>query len=191
MSSELDPGAVGSAPVSRFAGNLLDILDRVEYSRVRMDVTDNPVYRLRYEAYRREEFVPVNDAGIVTDDLDGQPNAMCFGVLIDGELVSSDPHPPRDGRASLRAEHEKLPGYHRAPACPGPTFHRSEPVHRRLRGVARLSCPAVPDAAYRGDGHGLLHHDGMSRAGAPRTRGLLPAGVWRSRDERCSPLSRV
>lgn len=89
MSSELDPGAVGSAPISRFAGNLLDILDRVEYSRVRMDVTDNPVYRLRYEAYRREEFVPFNDAGIVTDDLDGKPNAMCFGVLIDGELVSS------------------------------------------------------------------------------------------------------
>ena len=85
----LDPGAVGSAPVSRFAGNLIDILDRVEYSRVRMDVTDNPVYRLRYEAYRREEFVPFNDAGIVVDDLDDKPNAMCFGVYIDGELVSS------------------------------------------------------------------------------------------------------
>ncbi|MEQ1769431.1 MAG: hypothetical protein ABL879_06280 [Devosia sp.] len=84
-----DPGAMGSAPISRFAGNLIDILDRVEYSRVRMDVTDNPVYRLRYEAYRREEFVPFNDTGIVTDDLDDKPNAMCFGVHIDGELVSS------------------------------------------------------------------------------------------------------
>ncbi|MEO6396588.1 MAG: hypothetical protein ABIO40_11855 [Devosia sp.] len=85
----LDPGAVGSAPISRFAGSLIDILDRVEYSRVRMDVTDNPIYRLRYEAYRREEFVPFNDAGVVVDDLDGRPNAMCFGVHIDGELVSS------------------------------------------------------------------------------------------------------
>lgn len=90
MSSDgQDPGAMGSAPVSRFAGNLIDILDRVEYSRVRMDVIDNPVYRLRYEAYRREEFVPFNDAGIVVDDLDEKPNAMCFGVHIDGELVSS------------------------------------------------------------------------------------------------------
>jgi hypothetical protein len=90
MSSDAqDPGAVGSAPISRFAGSLIDILDRVEYSRVRMDVTDNPVYRLRYEAYRREEFVPFNDAGIVVDDLDDKPNAMCFGVHIDGELVSS------------------------------------------------------------------------------------------------------
>lgn len=54
-----------------------------------MDVTDNPIYRLRYEAYRREESVPMNDAGIVVDDLDATPNGMSFGVHIDGELVSS------------------------------------------------------------------------------------------------------
>ncbi|MEP7239299.1 MAG: acetyltransferase [Devosia sp.] len=87
--NELDPLANGSNPISRFAGGLIDILDRVEYSRVRMDVVDNPVYRLRYEAYRREEFVPFNDAGIVTDDLDGTPNAFCYGIHVDGELVSS------------------------------------------------------------------------------------------------------
>lgn len=75
--------------VSRFAGSLMDVLDRVEYSRVRMDVAENPIYRLRYEAYRREEFVPFNDAGVVVDDLDATANAMCFGVHIDGELVSS------------------------------------------------------------------------------------------------------
>lgn len=84
-----DPIAAGSLQVSRFAGGLIDILDRVEYSRVRMDVTDNPVYRLRYEAYRREEFVPFNDSGTVVDDLDAAPNAYCYGIHIDGELVSS------------------------------------------------------------------------------------------------------
>lgn len=82
-------GEVQTAPISRFAGSLIDLMDRVEYSRVRMDVTDNPVYRLRYEAYRREEFVPFNDTGIVTDDLDGTANAFCYGIYIDGELVSS------------------------------------------------------------------------------------------------------
>ncbi len=81
--------AAAAAPVSRFAGSLMDILDRVEYSRVRMDVTDNPIYRLRYEAYRREESVPFNDSGVVVDDLDTAPNGMSFGVHIDGELVSS------------------------------------------------------------------------------------------------------
>ena len=90
MRSESKGSAVASvAPVSRFAGALMDILDRVEYSRVRMDVTDNAIYRLRYEAYRREESVPFNDAGIVVDDLDTAPNGMSFGVRIDGELVSS------------------------------------------------------------------------------------------------------
>jgi len=81
--------AAASMPASRFAGTLMEILDRVEYSRVPMEVVDNPVYRLRYEAYRREEFVPFNDAGVVVDDLDETPNAMCFGVHIDGELASS------------------------------------------------------------------------------------------------------
>jgi len=90
MRSEPEPTADAStAPVNRFAGSLLDILDRVEYSRVRMDVTENPVYRLRYEAYRREESVPFNDVGKVIDDLDTTPNGMAFGVHIDGELVSS------------------------------------------------------------------------------------------------------
>lgn len=90
MRSELEASTTAAAaPVTRFAGTLMDILDRVAYSRVRMDVTDNPVYRLRYEAYRREESVPFNDTGIVVDDLDTAANGMTFGVHIDGELVSS------------------------------------------------------------------------------------------------------
>lgn len=79
----------GGAEASRFAGTLIDILDRVEYVRVAPDVYDDPVYRLRYEAYRREEFVPFNDAGVVTDDLDEAPNVYSYGIHIDGELVSS------------------------------------------------------------------------------------------------------
>jgi hypothetical protein len=90
MSSSLERVAdAGKPAVSRFAGSLIDILDRVEYSRVRMDVLDNPVYRLRYEAYRREESVPFNDLGTVTDELDSVPNAYCYGIHVDGELVSS------------------------------------------------------------------------------------------------------
>ena len=82
-------GSAAVAAVSRFTGTLMDILDRVEYARVRTDVVDHPIYRLRYEAYRREQSVPFNDAGVVVDDLDDTPNGMSFGVYIDGELVSS------------------------------------------------------------------------------------------------------
>lgn len=83
------PVTDGSSHISRFAGTLIDILDRVEYSRVRLDVTDNPIYRLRYDAYRREEFVPFSDNGMVVDDLDAAPNCYCYGIHIDGELASS------------------------------------------------------------------------------------------------------
>lgn len=75
--------------VSRFAGTLLDLLDRVEYRRVSVDDQFDPVYRLRYEAYRREEFIPVNSERVVRDEFDDLPNAHCYGVYIDGELVSS------------------------------------------------------------------------------------------------------
>ena len=87
--TEAGPATENAGHISRFAGTLIDILDRVEYSRVRMDVMDNQIYKLRYEAYRREEFVPFNDQGTVHDDLDGTPNSYAYGIHIDGELVSS------------------------------------------------------------------------------------------------------
>lgn len=75
--------------VSRFAGALIDLLDRVEYRRVSVDDQFDPVYRLRYEAYRREEFVPINSQQVVRDEFDDLPNSHCFGIYLDGELVSS------------------------------------------------------------------------------------------------------
>lgn len=75
--------------VSKFAGTLIDLLDRVEYRRVSVEDQFDPVYRLRYEAYRREESVPINSQQVVRDEFDELPNAHCFGVYMDGELVSS------------------------------------------------------------------------------------------------------
>lgn len=80
------------APVSNFAGALVDILDRVEYRRVNPSELDDPVYRLRYDAYRRENFYPFNSLGLLRDDFDDfdkYPNSWIFGVYIDGSLASS------------------------------------------------------------------------------------------------------
>ncbi|MFD1941214.1 N-acyl amino acid synthase FeeM domain-containing protein [Paradevosia shaoguanensis] len=82
----------GSQPAtapSRFAGTLLDVLDKVEYARIQPEDVTDPVYRLRYEAYRRENFLPYNSEEIYTDPLDLSPNAYTFGVFIDGRLMSS------------------------------------------------------------------------------------------------------
>lgn len=74
---------------SRFATTLMDMLERVEYRRVDLEEQFDPVYRLRYEAYRREDGVPINSQQMSRDHLDFVPNAMCYGVYVDGELVSS------------------------------------------------------------------------------------------------------
>jgi hypothetical protein len=86
MSGEAQNQA-GSA--SNFAGSLIDILDRVSYRRVAEEEQFDPVYRLRYEAYRREAFIPLNDGGVLRDEFDELPNAYCYGVYIDSTLVSS------------------------------------------------------------------------------------------------------
>jgi hypothetical protein len=90
--------------VSKFAGTLIDLLDRVEYRRVSVNDQFDPVYRLRYEAYRREESVPINSQQVVRDEFDELPNVHCFGVYMDGELVSS-----------LRLHH-LTPGFRNSPS---------------------------------------------------------------------------
>src|SRR6218665_1714960 len=80
-----------SGATSRFALTLIDLLDRVQYRRVSVDEQFDPVYRLRYEAYRREEFIPVNSQQITRDAYDDAPNCYCFGVYIDDKLVTSIP----------------------------------------------------------------------------------------------------
>jgi hypothetical protein len=72
-----------------FAATLFDLLDRVEYRRVDPGDQFDPVYRLRYEAYRREAFVAPNDQHVVRDEFDELPNAYTYGVYIDDRLVSS------------------------------------------------------------------------------------------------------
>lgn len=78
-----------NSPTSGMAPALAEILPRVSYRRVPLEDLDDPVYRLRYEAYRREDFIPFNSQGVAGDDYDNAPNAYCFGVYIDDLLVSS------------------------------------------------------------------------------------------------------
>lgn len=148
MSSSAERLAEATPPApSRFAGTLLDVLDRVEYSRVQMDVLDNPIYRLRYEAYRREESVPFNDTGTVHDDLDTAPNVFCYGVYIEGELVSSlrVHHLTSDCRIS--------PSMRTFPEVLGPPLNRGQsfidPSRFTADYEASLAYPALPFLTLR------------------------------------------
>lgn len=142
-----DSPATAEAPVTRFADTLMEILDRVEYSRVSPKHLDHPVYRLRYEAYRREESVPFNDAGVVIDDLDEAPNCMAFGVHIDGELVSSlRVH-------HLSARHRQSPSMKVCPDVLGPLLDRGQsfidPSRFTADYDASLAYPALPFLTLR------------------------------------------
>jgi hypothetical protein len=73
----------------RFPPPLADVLSKLTYRRVLPDVVLDPVFRLRYEAYRRENFIPVNMEEICLDDLDYTSNGMTFGVYLEDQLISS------------------------------------------------------------------------------------------------------
>ncbi|MDD9908900.1 MAG: hypothetical protein OXR62_04330 [Ahrensia sp.] len=47
------------------------------------------VYRLRYDAYRRENRIAENSERLSCDFLDEMPNAQTFGIFIAGKLASS------------------------------------------------------------------------------------------------------
>ena len=74
---------------SAFPPPLADVIGKITYRRVSPDVVLDPVYRLRYEAYRRENFIPVNYEEICRDDLDDTPNGMTFGVYLEEQLIAS------------------------------------------------------------------------------------------------------
>jgi hypothetical protein len=87
MTDDLKVAADEARPA--FNDTLSDILDRVSYRRVADAELSDPVYRLRYEAYRREAFIPENPLVRAIDEFDLSPNVHTFGVYIDDRLVSS------------------------------------------------------------------------------------------------------
>ncbi len=79
------------APVIRpsFADRMSDFLDIVEIRQAFDGEELEAIFRLRYQAYRRENFIPANASGLCIDELDTAPNKYDIGFYIAGRLVSS------------------------------------------------------------------------------------------------------
>jgi hypothetical protein len=142
---------------SRFSGSLLEILDDVSYARVDAGVIDDPIYKLRYRAYRREGFMDHNAEEICIDDLDETANAMSFGIYIKGQLVSSI------RLHHLTAEHRRSPSMK---VCPdileplidgGKTF--IDPSRFTADNEASLAYPALPFLTLRVAAMASVHFD--------------------------------
>lgn len=66
-----------------------ELLESIEYRRMETPDQLEDVFRLRYDAYRREQFIEENAEKHCTDPLDKTPNNTIFGVYLHGKLLSS------------------------------------------------------------------------------------------------------
>jgi hypothetical protein len=75
---------------SRFSDHVFHLLERVECRRVETAADQEAAYKLRYDAYRRENWIEASDSEKLYDaQYDRSPNGRIFGVFIDGEMAST------------------------------------------------------------------------------------------------------
>lgn len=75
--------------MSSFARNIMDLLDRIEYRRCDTGEDLEAVFRLRYAAFHAHGLLDTIVEQKLVDRLDETPNCYCFGVFMEGELVST------------------------------------------------------------------------------------------------------
>jgi hypothetical protein len=80
----------GKAPVENsFKDKALEVLRSLEYRRINGGEELEDIYRLRYDAYRRDGLIGEDKNGMSSDAYDESPNAHIFGLYYDGQLASS------------------------------------------------------------------------------------------------------
>ncbi len=74
---------------SLFSDKVSNLLGEVDYRIAETEADLDAIFRLRYEAYRREGFIHANVSRRFSDDYDESDNGRIFGVYLDDQLVSS------------------------------------------------------------------------------------------------------
>ncbi|MEM7215811.1 MAG: hypothetical protein AAF423_09730 [Pseudomonadota bacterium] len=74
---------------SEFAAKLLRYLQEVDYRVAWTNQQRNSIFRLRYDAYLREDTIKPNSSRMFRDEYDEFENCWIFGIYIKDELVSS------------------------------------------------------------------------------------------------------
>ena len=72
-----------------FSDRVSQFLQRVEYRRVETDEEREAIYRLRYDAYLREGYIPPAPSRRLADTLGHLPNAWTFGIDVDRKLAGT------------------------------------------------------------------------------------------------------
>lgn len=84
------PGFSGRARSNpSFSDLVVELLGRIDAGRADSAKQREAIFRLRYDAYRREGVIPANPFGTFSDAYDETANAYLFGLYIEGKLASS------------------------------------------------------------------------------------------------------
>ncbi|HEY0441288.1 MAG TPA: hypothetical protein VGD36_14545 [Xanthobacteraceae bacterium] len=81
--------AVESSPVPSFNERAAQLLECLDYRRADTAEDKEAIYRLRYEAYLREQTIVPDHTRRFADADDDLPNVWIFGLYIEGTLASS------------------------------------------------------------------------------------------------------
>jgi hypothetical protein len=72
-----------------FVGKVQQLIAGIEYRRIDTGRELEDVFRLRYDAYRKEGAIEENPAETLEDKFDEGANICNFGLYLDGELISA------------------------------------------------------------------------------------------------------
>jgi hypothetical protein len=65
------------------------LFDRVDYRPIETPEDKDQLYLMRYRAYRQGGLIPPSESERYSDRYDDAPDALTFGIYVDGELCSS------------------------------------------------------------------------------------------------------
>jgi hypothetical protein len=83
---QMQPGAEACTPLFVRGSGLFD---RVEYRPIETPEEKDCIYLMRYRAYLHGGLILPSESRRVSDQYDVAPNALTFGIYVDGELCSS------------------------------------------------------------------------------------------------------
>ncbi len=91
MSAELGRSSISVAPnpIRKFSERLAALSARIECRAANTEQEREAIFRLRYQAYLREDAISANPTERFTDADDNDDNAYLLGFYIDDELASS------------------------------------------------------------------------------------------------------
>jgi hypothetical protein len=86
MESQMKSVAESRASPSVRGGALFE---RTDYRLIETPEEKDRLYLMRYRAYRHGGLIPPSESGRYSDRFDDAPDAMTFGIYVDGDLCSS------------------------------------------------------------------------------------------------------